>query len=72
MVKASEQDEWTIKAKNILRAEMKRHGMTYGELADKLGYTEKNLNNKISRGGFSAAFFLQCLEAIGTREVLLR
>ena len=27
--------------------------------------TERNLANKISRGGFTAAFFLQCLSAIG-------
>jgi hypothetical protein len=25
----------------------------------------RNLNNKISRGGFTAAFLIQCLEAIG-------
>jgi len=31
--------------------------------------TERNLNNKISRGGFSAAFLIQCLEAIGAEEI---
>jgi hypothetical protein len=30
---------------------------------------ERNLNNKISRGGFTAAFFLQCLQAIGAQSV---
>jgi hypothetical protein len=34
--------------------------------------TERNLNNKISRGGFTAAFLLQCLEAIGVEDFRLR
>ncbi|SMH41557.1 DUF6471 domain-containing protein [Mesorhizobium australicum] len=43
--------------------------MTYAQLAEKLAAmdiqeSERNLNNKISRGGFSAAFLLQCLQAI--------
>jgi len=33
--------------------------------------TERNLNNKISRGGFSATFLIQCLEAIGCESVQL-
>lgn len=77
MVAVDKQDEWTLKAKNILKAELKRRGVTYRQLSDKLGEigiheTEKNLNNKISRGGFSAAFFLQCLEAIDTETLHLR
>lgn len=64
------------KAKNLLKSELKRKGITYGQLAEKLGVlgipeTERNLNNKISRGGFTAAFFIQCLEAIGTRSLQL-
>ena len=77
MPKVDQQDEWTLKAKNILKAELKRRGVTYRELAEKLEAmgiheTEKNLNNKISRGGFSAAFFLQCLEAIDAETLHLR
>jgi hypothetical protein len=30
---------------------------------------ERNLANKISRGGFSAAFLIECLDAIGCRTV---
>jgi len=33
--------------------------------------TERNLNNKISRGGFAAAFLIQCLEAIGCKTIRL-
>lgn len=32
---------------------------------------ERNLNNKISRGGFSAAFLLQCLRAVGVNSFSL-
>ncbi len=74
MAKAEDQTEWAIKAKNILKAELKRNGITYAQLASKLGEMgteigEQSVNNKISRGGFSAAFFLQCMEAIGAREI---
>jgi Domain of unknown function (DUF6471) len=66
--------EYETKAKNLLKAEMKRRGVTFAQLAEKLtsmGIPEKerNLNNKVSRGGFTAAFFLQCLEAVGVRDL---
>ena len=68
--------EFETKAKNLLKSELKRRGVTYAQLADKLAEigvheTERNLNNKISRGGFSAAFLIQCLEAIGCESVHL-
>ncbi|MGL4488866.1 MAG: DUF6471 domain-containing protein [Rhizobiaceae bacterium] len=61
--------EYETKAKNLLKAELKRKGVTYAQLAEKLATigvteTERNLINKISRGGFTAAFLLQCLKAI--------
>jgi hypothetical protein len=64
------------KVKNLLKGELKRRGITYAQLAAKLAdigvqETERNLNNKISRGGFTAAFLVQCLEAIGCRTVHL-
>ena len=66
--------EFETRAKNLLKAELKRRGITYAGLAEKLaalGITEneRNLNNKISRGGFTAAFLLQCLEAIGVNDL---
>ena len=66
--------EYETRAKNLLKGELKRRGITYARLAEKLatvGVTEneRNLNNKISRGGFTAAFLLQCLEAIEAKEV---
>ena len=32
---------------------------------------EKNINNKIARCGFTAAFMIQCLKAIGAQSVRL-
>ncbi|MER9604302.1 DUF6471 domain-containing protein [Mesorhizobium sp. M0243] len=66
--------EYETKAKNLLKSELKRKGATYAQLAEKLAgmgihETERNLNNKISRGGFTAAFLLQCLDAIETKEI---
>jgi predicted AAA+ superfamily ATPase len=69
--------EYEEKAKNLLKAELKRRGLTYASLATRLAVigiqeTERNLANKISRGGFTAAFLLQCLQAMGAAEISLR
>ncbi|BBK39097.1 hypothetical protein STAQ_41750 [Allostella sp. ATCC 35155] len=69
-------DKWMNMAKGILRAEMTRRGITYDQLAVKLaeqGVTDTavNIRNKVARGGFSAAFFLQCLVAMGCQNVRL-
>ena len=66
--------QYEEKAKNLLKGELKRRGVTYARLVEKLGAlgvseTERNLANKISRGGFTAAFLIQCLEAIEAKEV---
>lgn len=68
--------EYETRAKNLLKGELKRKGITYAQLAEKLATVgvvenERNLNNKISRGGFTAAFLLQCLEAIGISSLRL-
>lgn len=62
--------EYETLAKNLLKGELKKRGVTYAQLAEKLceigvPENERNLNNKISRGGFSAAFLVQCLVAVG-------
>ncbi|MEP7349297.1 MAG: DUF6471 domain-containing protein [Sphingorhabdus sp.] len=68
--------EYETRAKNLLKGELKRRGITYAGLAEKLAAigvveNERNLNNKISRGGFTAAFLLQCLTAIEASELRL-
>lgn len=67
-------DDWAERAKGLLKAELKRRNVGYRELADKLtemgiAETERNIANKISRGGFTAAFLLQCLAAIGCQNL---
>jgi len=69
-----EHTDWELKAANILKSELKRKGVTYAQLVDKLaqiGVNEKEVNvrNKLSRGKFTAAFFLQCMTAIGVSEL---
>ena len=69
-------DDWAERAKGLLKAELKRRNVGYRELADKLTAdgtpeSERNLANKISRGGFTAAFFLQCLTVIGCQSLRL-
>lgn len=68
--------DWAETAKALLKAELKRRNVGYRELAEKLTAmglpeTERNIANKISRGGFTAAFFLQCMKAIGCSTVRL-
>ncbi len=68
--------EWQDRVKGILKAELKRRNVSYKQLAARLEAmgiheTERNINNKISRGGFTATFFVQCLVAIGAQEVRL-
>lgn len=64
-----EKTDFEALAANLLKAELKRKGVTYGQLVEKLaeiGVDEKEVNvrNKLSRGKFTAAFLLQCLAAI--------
>ena len=68
--------DWRGVVKGLLKAELKRRNMGYADLADalrKIGVVdnERNLANKISRGTFTAVFFLQCLDAIGVRAIHL-
>lgn len=69
--------KWSEQAKRLLRAEMTKHGVSVDELVKRLnasGMNEKDKNNvanKIARGGFSSGFFVQCLDAIGTKTLLL-
>lgn len=68
--------DWTEKTKNLLKSEMKRNGVTYDGLVERLAKigvddTAVNIRNKVARGGFTAVFLIQCLEAMGVRELRL-
>jgi len=71
-----DQTEWEKRLANLLKSELKRNGVTYAQLVERLaaiGISEKeaNIANKLARGKFSAVFLVQCLEAIGVREIRL-
>ncbi len=73
MTRASDA-EWTVRAKNLLKSELKRRGFSYAELSAELARlgiaeSETNIANKLSRGTFSATFLLQCLKAIGANRI---
>lgn len=68
--------DWKAMVKGMLRAEMIRRQISYQDLVVKLAEigvkeTEANLRNKISRGSFTAVFFVQCLKALGCTSLPL-
>jgi hypothetical protein len=68
--------DWQALVKNLLKAELKRAGMSYADLAEKLTAigvveNERNISNKLSRGTFTAVFFFQCMAVIGVRAIHL-
>jgi hypothetical protein len=69
-------NKWEDQASNLLKAELKRRGVSYAQLVEKLeaigvAENEKNVRNKLSRGKFTAAYLLQCLEAVGAHTLRL-
>lgn len=68
--------DWTARTKALLRSEMVKRGVSYAGLVEKLAEigvkdSEANLRNKISRGGFTGAFLIQCLVAMGATSLRL-
>ena len=68
--------EWEARVKGLLKAELKRHNVSYAQLVDKLAEigvvdSEPNIRNKLSRGKFTAVFLLQCMTAIGATTLRL-
>jgi transcriptional regulator with XRE-family HTH domain len=62
--------------RTLLKAELKRKGITYAELARRLGEMgieerEANIRTKLVRGRFTAVFLVQCLMAIGSDRLRL-
>ncbi len=73
---ADQGEQWEAKVKNVLKAELKRRGIGYKELADRLNAigvseNEPNIRNKLARGRFTAVFMVQVLAAIGANEIRL-
>jgi hypothetical protein len=68
--------DWETRVKGMLKAELKRRGVSYAQLVGKLADigvmdSEPNVRNKLARGKFTAVFLIQCLEAIGASSLRL-
>ena len=68
--------DWQNEVKGALKAEMKRRGLTYDQLAGRLAsigvpVDAHMLRNKVNRGLFSAVFLFQCLKAMGCHTLRL-
>ncbi len=66
--------EWNKKVKRILKSELVKRGLSNQDLAVLLNKngaieTKSSINSKISRGTFSASFFMQCLYVIGCAKI---
>jgi hypothetical protein len=66
----SQRSEREKQAADLLKSELKREGVTYARLVERLsaiGISEREVNvaNKLALGKFFAAFMLGCLKAIG-------
>jgi hypothetical protein len=67
---------WQAKVRNLLKRELAARGIRYKELVERLAKigveeTVQNVTNKFHRGGFSAVFLLQVLEAIDCKKITL-
>jgi len=68
--------EWAVKASRFIKAELKRAGITYAELAQRLNdhgmeETEGSVGAKLARGTFSVTCFLAVLAVLGIEAVTL-
>ena len=68
--------KWQLTAAGLLKSEMAKRNLGYRDLEARLRTlgvedNEKNLSTKISRGRFTAAFFLQAMQAMGARVIRL-
>ena len=73
----AKEKEWADKVRRFLKAELKRAGVTYAELARRLnehgfeGETEASVNSKLVRGTFAVTFFLAVLAVLELEGVQL-
>jgi lambda repressor-like predicted transcriptional regulator len=72
----AKQPTWEDRAKRFLKAELKRAGVSYAELAKRLKAhglkeTEASIANKLSRGTFPATFLLAAAIAIELEVIKL-
>lgn len=68
--------EWNNKVKRILKSELIKRGLSTEDLTNLLNKngcteTKSSVDSKISRGTFSASFFMQCLYVIGCTKIVI-
>ena len=68
--------EWGAKASRFVKAELKRAGIGYKELAERLNghgmeETETSITGKLARGTFAVSFFLAVLAVLEMEGVTL-
>lgn len=69
MAGTEREKEWALKASRFLKAELKRAGLNYRQLAERLTAhgmeeTEGSVGAKVARGSFPVAFWLACLAVL--------
>jgi hypothetical protein len=65
---------WNDKVKRLLKSELIKRGVSNSDLVLLLKEinvieTKASIDSKISRGTFSACFFLQCMSVIGCNKI---
>lgn len=70
----TEKSDWESKVQGLLNTVLKRRGVIYTQLVEKLSEigvseSEPNIRNKLTRGKFTEVFLVQGLEAIGAKEI---
>ncbi len=74
---AETEQELEVRASRFLKAELKRAGLTYNDLAERLkehglsAETEASIKAKLRRGTFAATFLLAALAALELEGVQL-
>jgi len=68
--------EWAQRASRFIKAELRRAGVGYKELAERLNAhgleeTEASITSKLGRGTFAVTFFLAVMTVIGLNAVSL-
>jgi len=66
--------DWNERVKRLLKSELIKRGISNAELVNMLANigieeTKSSIDSKVSRGTFSASFFIQCLTVIGCEKI---
>lgn len=76
MAVTDKEKEWARRVSRFIKAELKRAGVSYKELARRLNEhglqeTEDSITSKLGRGTFAVTFFLATLAALEMKGIRL-